>query len=47
MAINKDAMAYTSASTALDQKLSENVNAKEPTNELPRITTALFLSISV
>ena len=29
-------MAYTSASTALNQKLSENVKANEPTNPLPK-----------
>ena len=46
-AINNDAIAYTSASTALDQKLSEKANAREPTNEPPNMTIALFLSISV
>ncbi len=47
IAMNNDAMAYTSASTALAQKLSEKVKAKEPTNELPKTTIALFLSNSV
>ena len=47
MAINNDAIAYTSASTALDQKLSEKVKAKDPTKELPSTTIALLLSISV
>ena len=46
-AINKEAMAYTSASTALAQKLSEKVKASEPTIELPKTTMALFLSNSV
>lgn len=46
-AINKEAIAYTSASTALAQKLSEKVKASEPTIELPKTTMALFLSNSV
>ena len=33
----KDAIAYTSASTALNQKLSVKVNAREPTRALPKI----------
>ncbi len=31
------AIAYTSASTALNQKLSENVKASDPINALPKI----------
>lgn len=44
-AINKVAIAYTSASTALNQKLSEKVKANEPIKELPSITIALFFEI--
>ena len=36
-AIKNDDIAYTSPSTALNQKLSENVYAKEPTILLPKI----------
>ena len=36
-------MAYTSVSTALNQKLSEKVKAKEPTKPLPKIASALLL----
>src|SRR5690606_16188528 len=41
--INKDAMAYTSASVALNQKLSEKVRHRQPINELPSIIMALLL----
>ena len=36
-AIKKVAIAYTSASTALYQKLSENVNVNEAIKALPKI----------
>ena len=36
------AIAYTSASTALNQKLSVNVNVKQPKIELPNILIASF-----
>ena len=45
-AINKVAIAYTSASTALNQKLSEKVKAKAPTKELPKIAMLFSLLIS-
>ena len=43
-AINKDAIAYTSASVALNQKLSVNVKANEATKALPKIIIELFFS---
>ena len=46
-AINNMAMAYTSASTALNQKLSEKVKVNAPTKELPKIAMLLSLLISV
>lgn len=39
--INKDAMAYTSASVALNQKLSEKVRHRQPISELPSIIMVL------
>src|SRR5690606_15472375 len=42
-AINNDAIAYTSASTALNQKLSVKVKASAPTAELPITIKALLL----
>src|SRR5690606_27075710 len=39
-------MAYTSASTALNQKLSVKAKAKAPTAALPKIAKALVFSIS-
>ena len=39
-------MAYTSVSTALNQKLSEKVKASAPTNPLPKMAMALLLVIS-
>src|SRR5690554_3924894 len=39
-------MAYTSASTALNQKLSVNANAKAPTAALPIIAIEWVFSIS-
>ena len=41
--IMKLAMAYTSVSTALNQKLSENVRARQPTSPLPRMAMAWAL----
>ena len=40
-------MAYTSASTALNQKLSEKVKHKDPKKEEPRIIIALELEIEL
>ena len=37
-AIKKEAIAYTSASTALYQKLSENVKESDAISELPKIS---------
>ena len=39
-------MAYTSASTALNQKLSVKANERDPMNALPKIATWLFASNS-
>ncbi len=41
----KVAMAYTSVSTALNQNVSVNAKAKEPTKALPKTATALFFPI--
>ena len=38
-------MAYTSASTALNQWLSVNANVKEPTNALPKATIISLFSL--
>ena len=40
----KVAIAYTSASTALYQKLSVKVNVNEPRKDAPKILTELFIS---
>ncbi len=45
--MNKVAIEYTSASTALNQKLSEKVKAKAPTKEAPKTAIELLLFISV
>src|SRR5690554_810450 len=46
MDIRHAAMAYTSASTALNQKESVNEKASEPTAALPRMAMAFVVLIS-